>query len=209
VNAGSYAAAPCTLVHAVRGRIRIRIDEGHAARLSDAAVLLSATPGVINVRSNPACRSIVVCFDERLSAAALLASASGIVAMHAGESPAVPRVTRERDRWVRLAETIMFELADIPVIGLVREALVALRIVRTALRERSERPWPHVLLRAAVALIRDCSLLDVFLPRPLRWVLRLARAASAAFTFFAAEMGSEHGMASLGVIRTAPALLAA
>src|SRR5262245_15822985 len=55
----------CELVHAVRGRTRLRVDEPEVFRFDLASLLawLGSQPGVRDVRANPACRSVVVTHD--------------------------------------------------------------------------------------------------------------------------------------------------
>jgi Cu2+-exporting ATPase len=61
----------CQLLHAVRGRLRIRIDEPEVFLYGPGALeaWLRTQPGVREVRVNPTSRSVVVVHDERASTA--------------------------------------------------------------------------------------------------------------------------------------------
>jgi hypothetical protein len=209
VKSGFYGDASFTLVHAIPGRIRLRVERRDAAMLETAVAFLAGTPGVIAVRANRACRSIVVRYDERLGLEALLASIGGsgiLLRVRREGAPAALAASQQPSRWMRLVEGVAFELVDVPAIGLVRDLIAAVRIVAAAWRERGERSWPEIISRAAAALLRECSVLDVFLPTPVRWLLGLFRAASCALKILGAVSREDGALLlprAIGIARVA------
>jgi hypothetical protein len=156
----------------------LRIERRDTAMLDDVVDFLSGTPGVVSVRANRACRSIVVRYDERLRMEALLARITGCPVIYPDSGPASLVASQGRARWLQLAQAVAFELVDVPLLHLLRDVVTTVRILAAAWRERGERSWPEIVVRAAVALLCKCSVVDVLLPTPLSWLLRLVHAAS-------------------------------
>jgi hypothetical protein len=77
---------------------------------------------------------------------------------------------------MRVIPAVILKAFEPPAIGVVRDVVATLRIVRAAQRELRMRPWPQVVLRAVTRFVLECSVLDLLFPGRIRLVFRLARA---------------------------------
>jgi Cu2+-exporting ATPase len=69
----------CQLVHAIPGRIRIRVESpGAFQRAATLQAYLESQPVVLSVRLNPACRSVILTHDPAVEAEDLVARVAGL-----------------------------------------------------------------------------------------------------------------------------------
>jgi hypothetical protein len=69
----------CQLVHAIPGRLRIRVASSAAFdRAATLQAYLEGQPGILSVRLNPACRCVILTHDPGVAAEVLLALLAGL-----------------------------------------------------------------------------------------------------------------------------------
>lgn len=165
------------IAHLVRGRLRLRLAQTCAGSFFSAEAFLSSHSGVTDLRGNYQCLSLAIRFDpQRVSPQALIAALSAYLGVTNDQPRAANTVL---PALARALPAIVLDILDPPGIGLIRDLVVALRIVRSALREVRVRPWPHVVRTALARLMLECCLLDWLVPARLRLLLHLGRAALA------------------------------
>lgn len=191
------------IAHLVRGRLRLRLPQSAAGSFVPAVALLSSQSGVTHVRGNKRCRSIAVRFDpQRVTPHELTTTLSAHLGM-TSERPASPSAGTAV--LARALPAIILDVLDPPGIGLVRDVIAALRIVRAAVRELRVRPWPQVIVRSVVRFALECSLLDLLVPARIRLLLNLGRAALA----IRSALLVSRGTGGDGLVRLAPLAAAA
>jgi hypothetical protein len=162
------------IAHLVRGRLRLRLLPTSAGRFFAAEAFLSSHAGVTDLRANHRCLSLAIRFDpERVSPQALVAALSAYLGVTNDQPRAVGNAL---PALARAFPAIVLDILDPPGMGLIRDVVVAVQVVRSALRELRVRAWPQVVRTALARLVLQCCLLDWLVPARLRLLLHLGRA---------------------------------
>jgi Cu2+-exporting ATPase len=154
----------CTILHAIRGRIRIRVENPEVFRLASEQLkaFLRDQPGIQEVRLNPACQSIVLTYDPDIVTGSGLAARLRTVSLdqlraHQPQRRSEPAAEPDGESWLPLT-------------------LSTAAVVLGSLVESALAPW----LLAAAAVPIFLRALDVMSNRGLMNVDTLDASATAA-----------------------------